>query len=410
MAGDWEQTTVGELVARGVLNRPLDGNHGSIHPKGSDFVPSGVPFIMASDLVNGGIDTIGCSFISLAQANSLRKGFARRGDVLLSHKATLGRTAIVGEIPGEFVMLTPQVTYYRPTDPAKLDNRYLKYYFDSYGFQQVLQSWAGAGSTRAYIGITDQLRLPILLPPPAQQRAIAHVLGTLDDKIELNRRMSETLESMARALFRSWLDQERPSRVPVAELISDGVLELGDGYRAKNTELGSPGLPFIRAGDLQGGIHTKGAELLRQASVNKAGSKVSRVGDVAFTSKGTIGRFARVSRHTARCVYSPQVCYWRSLDAKALHPAVLYAWMTSEDLASQILAVAGQTDMALYVSLTDQRRMEMPRLPASHLLIGRQLEPLFERQDEAGAESLVLAHTRDALLPRLISGMLGFEN
>jgi len=94
MAGDWEKTSVGELVRQGILERPLDGNHGSIHPKGSDFVSTGVPFIMASDLIHGGIDTVNCSFITLEQAKSLRKGFAKQGDVLISHKATLGRTAL----------------------------------------------------------------------------------------------------------------------------------------------------------------------------------------------------------------------------------------------------------------------------------------------------------------------------
>jgi type I restriction enzyme S subunit len=223
MAGEWEETTVGELVKRGVLERPLDGNHGSIHPKGDDFVTAGVPFIMASDLVGGGIDTLNCSFISIEQAKSLRKGFAKRGDVLISHKATLGRTALVGEIPGDFVMLTPQVTYYRPKDATKLNNRYLKYYFDSEQFQQVLQSWAGAGSTRAYIGITDQLRLPVLLPPLAAQKAIAAVLGALDDKIELNRRMNATLESMARALFQSWFVDFDPVRAKLDGRQPDGL-------------------------------------------------------------------------------------------------------------------------------------------------------------------------------------------
>ena len=71
MAGEWEETTVGELVKRGVLERPLDGNHGSIHPKGDDFVATGVPFIMASDLVGGSIDMVNCSFISIEQAKSL---------------------------------------------------------------------------------------------------------------------------------------------------------------------------------------------------------------------------------------------------------------------------------------------------------------------------------------------------
>jgi type I restriction enzyme S subunit len=233
MAGDWEETTVGELVKRSVLERPLDGNHGSIHPKGDDFVATGVPFIMASDLVGGGIDTVNCSFISLEQAKSLRKGFAKRGDVLLSHKATLGRTALVGEIPGDFVMLTPQVTYYRPKDATKLNNRYLKYYFDSEQFQQVLQSWAGAGSTRAYIGITDQLRLPILLPPLAEQKRTAEVLGVLDDKIELNRRMNATLEATVRALFQSWFVDFDPVRAKLNGRLPSGMdpaMVCGQGY------------------------------------------------------------------------------------------------------------------------------------------------------------------------------------
>jgi type I restriction enzyme S subunit len=212
MANEWEETTVADLVKRQILERPMDGNHGSIHPKGQDFVTEGVPFIMASDLVGGGIDTLNCSFITLEQAKSLRKGFAKNGDVLISHKATLGRTAIIRDIPGDFVMLTPQVTYYRPKDPKRLNNRYLKYYFDSEQFQQVLQSWAGAGSTRAYIGITDQLRLPIVLPPIDSQNAIVKILGVLDDKIELNRRMNETLEGLARAIFQSWFVDFDPVR------------------------------------------------------------------------------------------------------------------------------------------------------------------------------------------------------
>jgi restriction endonuclease S subunit len=76
-----------------------------------------------------------------------------------------------------------------------------------------------------------------------EQRAIAHILGTLDDKIELNRRMNETLEAMARALFKSWFVDFDPVRAKVADLIKDGLIEIGDGYRAKNSELGKPGLP-----------------------------------------------------------------------------------------------------------------------------------------------------------------------
>src|SRR5690606_29760762 len=96
--------------------------------------------------------------------------------------------------------------------------------------------------------------LPVRVPPLDDQRAIAHILGTLDDKIELNRRMNETLEAMARALFKSWFQEQSEAGVIVEKLVSDlaadGVLQVGDGYRAKNDEMASEGLPFARAGNI----------------------------------------------------------------------------------------------------------------------------------------------------------------
>ncbi|MGH9387494.1 MAG: restriction endonuclease subunit S, partial [Vicinamibacterales bacterium] len=204
MASDWRVAIVQELVEEGILDRPIDGNHGELHPKTSDFVKHGIPFIMASDLIGGRVNTTSCAFITENQARALRKGFALPGDVLISHKATMGRTAIVQEGAVPFLMLTPQVTHYRVKDPLRLSNRYLKLYFDSPMFQQLLQAWSNKGSTRAYLGITAQMELPITLPPLEVQLAIAHILGTLDDKIELNRQMSEALEAMAQALFKSW--------------------------------------------------------------------------------------------------------------------------------------------------------------------------------------------------------------
>ena len=67
-------------------------------------------------------------------------------------------------------------------------------------------------------------------------------------------------------------------------------------------------------------------------------------GDVAFTSKGTIGRIARVGPYVHPFVYSPQVCYWRTLDSSRLAPAVLYCWMSTDDFRRQVDVVADQTD------------------------------------------------------------------
>lgn len=222
MVDEWHTTTVQQLVHEGVIERPIDGNHGGIHPKTSDFVARGIPFIMASDLVGGRVDTTHCAFLSETHARSLHKGFALPGDVLISHKATMGRTAIVANLDVPFLMLTPQVTYYRVKDSSRLLGRYLKYYFDSPDFQALFETWGQKGSTRAYLGITAQLDLPIVLPPPDEQRAIAHILGALDDKIELNRQINETLEAIARSLFKSWFVDFAPVRAK-AEGRASGV-------------------------------------------------------------------------------------------------------------------------------------------------------------------------------------------
>jgi type I restriction enzyme, S subunit len=248
----------------------------------------------------------------------------------------------------------------------------------------------------------------ILVPIPdlAEQKAIAQVLGKLDEKVELNRRTSETLEAMTQALFKSWLGGFVSNRIDAASLIAAGVLEVGDGYRAKNSELGPPGLPFIRAGDLNAGFDTAGADVLSEANVAKARSKASRPGDVAFTSKGTIGRFARVTQYTQPFVYSPQICYWRSLDQQRLEPTILYCWMQGEDFRSQVSAVAGQTDMAPYVSLRDQRQMKVPVFPDSQHEVAGRIKPLLDHQALLAAESKTLAALRDLVLPKLLSGEL----
>lgn len=182
--GDWECTSVGELVRDGMLEKPLDGNHGNIHPKSGDFVSFGIPFVMANNVRGGRIDLTNCAFIRKEQADSLQKGFSRPGDVLLTHKATIGNTAIVGEIPFEYIMLTPQVTYYRVADRTRLSNRYLRQFFDSSSFQAVLLAKSGGG-TRAYIGITAQLQLPVVLPSTkVEQETIAEALSDADSLIE----------------------------------------------------------------------------------------------------------------------------------------------------------------------------------------------------------------------------------
>lgn len=179
----WVERTVGELVDAGVLFKPFDGNHGEIHPRKTDYVLSGVPFIMACDLQNGGVDTEGCKFIPRNLADSLRVGFAKDGDVLVSHKGTIGRSAVVNtEL--DYIMLTPQVTSYRIKDATKLSNRFVRYYFMSPVFQNEIIAGAADGATRAYIGITKQLSLHFRFPSLQEQMQIVERLDALDPETQ----------------------------------------------------------------------------------------------------------------------------------------------------------------------------------------------------------------------------------
>lgn len=149
----------------------------------------------------------------------------------------------------------------------------------------------------------------------------------------------------------------------VEQLIAERVLEVGDGYRAKNSELSSSGVPFARAGNINDGLQFQNVDYFPEEQLHKVGNKVSRAGDVVFTSKGTVGRFAYVNEDVQRFVYSPQLCFWRSLNTNRIDPRFLYYWMQSAECLDQLDYLKGQTDMADYVSLRDQRRM-MISLPA----------------------------------------------
>ncbi|MFM9962472.1 MAG: restriction endonuclease subunit S [Planctomycetaceae bacterium] len=184
----WVEKSVGELVAEGVLVKPFDGNHGEIHPRKADYTDSGVPFIMACDLQDGSVDTENCTFISRKLADSLRVGFAKDGDVVISHKGTIGRSAIV-RTADDYIMLTPQVTGYRVKNASKLFNRFVRFYFMSPLFQREMIAGAADGSTRAYIGITKQLSLRFRFPLLADQKRIAAKLDVLD-------RETQRLESL----------------------------------------------------------------------------------------------------------------------------------------------------------------------------------------------------------------------
>lgn len=204
---DWEQRKVWELVKEGVLDAPLDGNHGEKHPTSNEYVDEGIPFLMASDVHDGEVDIKSCKFITKERAEQLDKGFARNGDVLLTHKASIGETAILNGLTTEYAMLTPQVTYYRIQNEERLNRKYLYAFFNSLDFQNDLKTKA-AQSTRPYIGITAQQNLNIVLPKDVrEQERIGTFFYNLDSLITLHQRKCNETKKLKKYMLQKMFPQ-----------------------------------------------------------------------------------------------------------------------------------------------------------------------------------------------------------
>ena len=181
----WMTTSVRNLIRRQALTMQ-DGNHGESHPKSSEYMPSGVPFLMAGDMGSAGIDLENCSFITEDRAARLRIGPALPGDVLLSTKgAQLGEVAIIPErIDFPFIVLTPQITYYRVMT-SEIDRGFLAFVLESSVVQSQLWFHASIQATRPYVGLTAQRELFFALPPIDEQRAIRKSLETKIGKLDI---------------------------------------------------------------------------------------------------------------------------------------------------------------------------------------------------------------------------------
>lgn len=200
----WEVVKFSDLIAKKVITKIQDGNHGESHPVSNDFVDEGIPFIMANCIsISNQLTLHKAKRISFEQYQSLRIGFAEPNDVLLTHKGTVGLTAIVKPEHGS-LMLTPQVTYYRIGIEKDLNREYLFYYFQSPVFQNLIEKFSKQ-STRAYIGITNQKKLSIILPQIDEQQKISEVLSSVDKKLQIQQDKKAEYQELKKGLMQQLL-------------------------------------------------------------------------------------------------------------------------------------------------------------------------------------------------------------
>ena len=328
-------------------------------------------------------------------------------------------------------------------DPQKAHPSYYFYYLQSHHGQSAIRSIVEQGAGASGIRASDLATLEVQWQPLATQRAIAHILGTLDDKIELNRRMNETLEAMARVLFKSWFVDFEPVRAKMEgrwrpgeslpglpaehydlfpdRLVDSELEEVPEGWEVK--ALGevvdlNPSEPMKR-GTL--------APYLDMAALPTSGSSTDTAVLREFKS-GT--RFRNGDTLLARitpCLENGKTAFVQSLQdgevgwgstefivMRAMPPVPPeYPYLLGRDVDFREHAIQSMT------GTSGRQRVQVDALAPYPLSspsaetwneFSALVSPLFAQVEFNRKESLALVAQRDTLLPRLVSGEVGVEN
>jgi type I restriction enzyme S subunit len=180
-----------------------DGTHDSPKP-----VDRGRFLVTSRHITGGRLDLANAYLISQSDFDAINKrSRVDQWDVLVSMIGTVGELCLIKEEPNFAIK---NIGLFK--SKGEIEGKWLYYYLRSPDAQQHIRAQS-RGITQQYIPLCALRDLPIFAPDNRYEMcAIAHILGTLDDKIELNRRMNETLEAMARVLFKSWFVDFDPVR------------------------------------------------------------------------------------------------------------------------------------------------------------------------------------------------------
>lgn len=196
---DWELITLGEVCKRG-------GGYVQTGPFGSqlhasDYVPVGVPSIMPTDISENRIMTDKIARITEKDAERLSRHRLEPGNIVFSRRGDVTRRALIRDEQKGWLCGTGSLKIDLGT--GVVDPLFASLYFGHPDVKDWIVRHA-VGSTMPNLNTKIMEAVPFLLPPPDEQHAITRKLGAIDDKIELNRLMNQTLESMEQALFKSW--------------------------------------------------------------------------------------------------------------------------------------------------------------------------------------------------------------
>ena len=403
-----------------------------------DYVPQGTPIITVEHLGENRIVHSGLPYVSDQDKERLSRYTLRKGDIVFGRVGSVDRRALVRQAE-EGWLFSGRCLRVRP-NLSKIDPVYLSYFLGLPAFQEYVRSIA-VGATMPSLNTQILSSLPILFPSLSEQRAIAHVLGTLDDKIELNRRMNETLAAMAHAVFKSWFVDFDPVRAQMEgrwrrgestpgfpaylyDLFPDHLVDSELGKIPERWEIGTLGnavevlsggtpktsvqeywdgdIPWYTAKDapsLSDIFVLTTQRSITQAGVHNSSTKTLPTGTTVITARGTVGRLA--------CLGVPmamnQTCY--GLRGAPGYPDYFTYW----NISNTVNDLRARTHGTIFDTITQEtlKTAHAVLIPPS---VARAFEsvvgPLMNRILKNLNESHTLAVQRDALLPRLVSGAL----
>ena len=374
--------------------------------------------------------------LSAAAVSNAASLFLRYGDILFARSSVkasgAGQAAMVGPCRRNAVF-SGFIIRFRVTATDRVAPEFLNYLLRSPIYRELLTR-IGSGTTITNLSQDTLAGLPIELPPLAEQKAIAAVLGALDDKIELNRRMNATLEAMARALFQSWfvefdpvrakLDGRPPAALDPAtaalfpEHFAHGEHDmLPVGWRlaaieevcainawtlGKNDDLES--LEYVEISEVSRGNIANIATYPRGQEPSRARRRLRHGDTILSTVRPDRGSYFlalnppenRVAS-TGFAVLTPTKAPWSFIHAALTQPEVSDHLGQMAD-GGAYPAVRPEVIGAMQVALPNEPKI----LEAFH----RTCAPLFEQAEANRTESRTLATLRDTLLPKLLSGEL----
>jgi type I restriction enzyme S subunit len=420
---EWKETTIGEVSV------VFDGPHAT-----PAKVSGGPVFLGIPCLSRGRLDLTKAEHLSEHDFKRwTRRVEPAAGDVVFSYETRLGEAALIP--PGLRCCLGRRMALIRPAS-AKIDSRFLLYYYLSSEFQDLIRSRTVSGSTVDRILLEEFPKFPIRVPDLATQKEIASLLSALDDKIELNRRMNQTLESMARAIFRSWFVDFDPvvakaagrqpfgmsadvaAAFPAAFWESSfGRLPTGwqSGSMLKHARLLSGGTPKTSIPEYWGGQIAWASA----ADVSQCGECFLLRSERTITARGLaesatqlIDAFATVV--VARGATTGRMCM---LGSSMAINQTCYALRSNSDCHFYVFCLAKEVigDLvhvahgSVFDTITTQTfESSCVVLPDRQVVscFNQAAEPLFRRILACQRESRTLAALRDALLPKLMSGEL----